>query len=274
MSQLTEVRKPSGGVLALALLVPVLGACGGGGDGEAREVPFREDFAECAGYELNDDVATVDCPDGELRVLVSQPQVSGTHFVPFRFDTNQQTLDVSAAARAPVAGEAWGIGCLGSERDEAPHGYLFVISSLGDAAIFRLVPASSAEESDDRVPQEFVLLKDRDDVVREASARHVLRIRCTRAADTGTLNVKASVDGEDALAANDRHDGVAPFTAAFSSVLTDKAGTDVRFDDVDVGGIEAGAPAVNDQDARIAVVTSAPRRRPPTETSPLSSVKP
>ena len=53
---------------------------------------------------MNDAVATIDCPQGELRVLVAQPEVSPVHFVPFRVEKKQQTLAVSAEARAEKAG--------------------------------------------------------------------------------------------------------------------------------------------------------------------------
>jgi hypothetical protein len=254
----TGARIPSA-LVALIAVSALLAACGGTSS-DAQEPPLHEDFADCEGFTMSDDVATVDCPEGELRVLVGQPKVSGTHFVPFRFDPGQRALDVSAQARAAVAGGAWGVGCLGSVPGEAARGYLFVISPAGAAAIFRVGPASD-DAIDGRVPQEFELLEDRDEAVPHASGKHVLRIRCARAADTGAVRVQAFVDGAAVLATTDSHDGVAPFTGAFSSVLTDKAGTDIRFDDVSVSGIEAGEPAVDDQEARIGIVAAAAAKR-------------
>jgi hypothetical protein len=241
--------------LTVVVLVPLLTACGGMGGGEARDVPLHEDFSECEGYSLSDEIATVDCPDGELRILVAKPELSPSHFVPFRFDTKQQTLVVSATARAPVAGGAWGIGCLTSERGAAGQGYAFLVTDRGEAAIMRFDPAG--EESDGRSPQEFTLLGGREDVVQNPSARHLLRVRCAKAA-TGAVRVGVSVDGGDPLTAEDTH-GMGPFTAGFSIVLTDKPGTELHFDDVNIDGtpvIQRG-PALSDQEGRIALVRTA-----------------
>ena len=80
---------------ATVLAVALAAGCGGGGGLEPpRDLSLREDFSECSGFTMNDEVATVDCPEGELRVLVEQPQASPSHFVPFRAETTQRSLDV------------------------------------------------------------------------------------------------------------------------------------------------------------------------------------
>jgi hypothetical protein len=241
----------------LGSLVVVLLATGcGGGSAEATELPLREDFADCERFSMNDEVATVDCPQGELRVLVAQPEVSPSHFVPFRFDTKQQGLTVSAEAHAPVAGGAWGIGCLASARGEAGRGYLFLVTGGGDGALMRL-DAAAGEATDGRVPQQFDVLSSRRHFIQSPAARHTFRVSCATAA-AGTVRLRGTVDGRRPLLAED-DDGIAPFTAASSVVLTDQPGTDVRFDEVSVEGTQAIEPetAAIDQAGRIALVQAA-----------------
>ena len=242
------------GIGALVFVVLASG-CGGGG-AEATELPLREDFAECERFSMNDEVATVDCPEGELRVLVAQPDVSPSHFVPFRFDTAQQSLAVSAEARAPVAGGAWGIGCLASARGEAGRGYLFLVTRVGEAAVMRL-DAAPGEASDGGVPEQFAVLAGQRRFVQNPAARHTFRVRCATTA-AGTVRVRAAVDGGNPLIADDG-DGIAPFTAASSVVLTDKPGTDVRFDKLSVEGTPATerGTAITHQEDRIAAVRAA-----------------
>ena len=58
---------------ATVLAVALAAGCGGGGGLEPpRDLSLREDFSECSGFTMNDEVATVDCPEGELRVLVRE----------------------------------------------------------------------------------------------------------------------------------------------------------------------------------------------------------
>lgn len=215
---------------ATTCLAFVAAGCGGV---EVSELPLREDFAECAGFTMNDEVATVDCPEGELRVLVSQPEVSPIHFVPLRFDTRSSTLVVSAEARAPVPGGSWGVGCLASGPGEPGRGYALLIGRGGEAGILRIDQAPSADGENGRFAQQFEVITGSQTGVQfivEPSARHELRIRCTEGA-AGVVRIRASVDGGNELAATDRR-GIAPFTAAFPIVVTDRPRTDVRFDNL------------------------------------------
>jgi len=64
--------------------------------------------------------------------------------------------------------------------------------------------------------------------------RHLLRIRCV-SEPAGEVRIGASVDGGEQITANDEK-GMAPFSAAFAIVLTDRPQTDVRFDDINADG--------------------------------------
>jgi hypothetical protein len=85
--------------------VAVSAACGG--SVSSSSLPMEQDFADCGGFGMNDEVATVDCPEGELRIVVSMPAVSPMHLVPLRFDERPRTLRVTGAARA-TSGRAAG----------------------------------------------------------------------------------------------------------------------------------------------------------------------
>jgi hypothetical protein len=239
-----------------ASFVLVFTGCGGAVSGvETNELPLKQDFSDCGGFTMNDEVATIDCPAGELRVLVEQPDVSPTHFVPFRADANQETLAVSAEARAQKAGGgAWGIGCLASEPNEGGRGYLLLVSEEGAAALMRLDVES---QEGDRFAQRFTPLSGQEHVVRGASMRHALQLQCAKG-DAGAVRIRGAIDGDEALTADDAQ-GIGPFTGAVSVVLAEEPGTDIRFDELAVAGtpaIERGSP-VGDQAERIALVRAA-----------------
>jgi hypothetical protein len=122
---------PEGAALArsrrvlAAAAVTLLAGCG---DIESSSLPLREDFTDCDGFTMNDEASTVDCPGGELRILVSQPGISPMHFVPLRFDARPEALEVSADVRAPVPGQVWGIGCLASAPGQPGRGYALPVA--------------------------------------------------------------------------------------------------------------------------------------------------
>jgi hypothetical protein len=210
----------------------VLLAAGCGGDEiNVSGLPLRQDFADCSGFTMNDDVSTVDCPDGELRILVAQPDASPMHLVPFRFDDRPKVLTVSASAHVAKAGRIWGAGCLASEPGEPGRGYAVVLNDDGGAGIMRIA-GGLGESVGGRVPQELEILAESPSgrTIPKPSEEHVLRIRCA-SGPAGGVRIRASVDGRDPITAKDDK-GMAPFSAAFAFVLTDKPQTDVRFDDL------------------------------------------
>jgi len=240
-----------------ASLALVAASCGGDGTIVSNELPLKQEFSECLGFSMNDEVATVDCPDGELRLLVKQPEVSPIHFVPFRFDKRQQTLVVSAEARVhEVQGEAWGIGCLASKPGEGGRGYLLAVVAQGAAGLVRFEFGSVEGDQN-----KFATLPAPEVDVKEPSARHMLRIRCTKT-DAGAVRVHGSVDNGKALIAVD-DPGIGPFTGAVAIAFAEKPGTDTRFDNLNVDGTPEAAredtPAPRevprgDQEARIELV--------------------
>jgi hypothetical protein len=249
------------GLCALGCLA--VAGCGGQTAAEDPELPLREDFVHCGEFSQSDEVATVDCPEGELRVLVTRPEVSPSHFVPFRFAGKQQILDVSASARAPVSTGRWGIGCLTTQRGRPAYGYVFVIGERGNAALLRIDPAVVGDVSEGRIAQKFTFIGERDDdTVAAPSARHTLGIRCAQAEDE-SVDVRASVDGDLVLGTRDT-DGSGPYTAGFAFVLAEGASAEVRFDDVRISGKRAivyGEPG-GDQDDRVELVRAAAAMTP------------
>jgi hypothetical protein len=207
----------------LALLAT---GCGGV---EKAEFPLHEDFTECGGYTMNNAVANVDCPNGELRILVSQPEVSPIHLVPLRFESKSDSLVVSADVRAPVPGGYWGIGCLASGPDEPGRGYALLMGGRGEAGIVRMDARGEGEEGRPQTQLNRLSVKKRF-VLRPAS-RHKVQIRCSTNAE-GVIRIRASADGGEIDAADRR--GLAPFRAAIPIVVTDRPNTDVRFDNVTV----------------------------------------
>src|SRR5262245_22463350 len=122
----------AGGVLGSALIALSLLAAGcGGASVEKSSLPLRQDFSDCGDLSMNDDVATIDCPDGELRVVVAKPEVSATHFIPHRFDARPEALTISADAHATSVAGVWGIGCLASEAGEPARGYALLVLGTG-----------------------------------------------------------------------------------------------------------------------------------------------
>ena len=77
---------------------------------------MEQDFADCGGFGMIEPkIATDDCPEGELRIVVSMPAVSPMNLVPLRFDEQPRTLRVTGAARATSGRGAWGrMSCLGA----------------------------------------------------------------------------------------------------------------------------------------------------------------
>jgi hypothetical protein len=205
-------------------------AVGCGGAVAMNDLPLRESFADCDGFTMNDEVATIDCPDGELRISVAQPEVSPVHFVPLRFEPSVAAVVVTATAHAPTPGAAWGVGCLASGPGEPGRGYALLVGPEGGAAILRFDAAAGTGEEDGRTAQQFEVLLERElGIVASPRRSHDLRLRCVEQGNVVRLH--ASVDGGKPFTASDRK-GIGPFVGAHVIVVTDRPGTDVRFDDV------------------------------------------
>ncbi len=206
----------------------LLGLAGCGGTIDSASLPMENGFADCSRFGMNDDVATIDCPDGELRVLVAKPNASPVHFVPLRFDERPRALRVTGTAHATRSGSIWGLGCLASEPGEPTEGYVLLIAKEGSVGILRI---GGGEPTDDgREAAQFVDLGSRTRVVDAPAARHALQLTCT-ARGSGEVRIRGSVDGRPLLKVTDRH-GFAAFTAALPFVLAERPGTEIRFDDV------------------------------------------
>lgn len=205
--------------------VAVSTACGS--SVASSSLPLEQDFADCGGFGMNDEIATVDCPEGELRIVVSMPAVSPMHFVPLRFDERPRTLRVTGAARATSGGAAWGLGCLASEPGEASRGYVLVMDEEGSLAIIRIEGSGAGGG---RQATELGALVGRRRAIRRPTARHSLELTCATNA-SGRAALEGSVDGRRWLATSDRS-GFATYTAALPFVVAGRPGTEVRFDDV------------------------------------------
>ena len=212
-------------VLALATALALLAAgCGGV---EVSELPLRQDFADCNDFSSNDEVATVDCPDGELRVVVSQPERSPIHIVPFRFDPSEPGLAVEADVRLASGEGAFGIGCAVSEPGEPGRGYLFLMlhgdpDAEGMATITRLdwTEAEGQTLQGVRFKRNAVL----------AQKPHHVGGKCVNSAD-GSAQLSMSVDGRVVVEARDRK-ALGPLTAATPVVIAAARDSDVRFDNL------------------------------------------
>ena len=202
---------------------------------QSVSLPMEQDFTDCAQFGMNDEVATVDCPEGELRIVVSKPAVSPMHFVPLRVDERPTTLRVTAAARPRSAPAVWGFGCLASDPGEASRGYVLVTDNEGSLAIIRIV----GTETGGREAIRFRALKVRARVVQRPAARHSLGLTCGTNA-SGRTSLEGSVDGRPVLTVMDRS-GFAAYTAAMPFVFAEKPGTEVRFDDVTASEVASGS---------------------------------
>ena len=220
------------GAFVVAMVAALAAGCVG--TVEVAELPLQHDFEECNDFTMNDEVATVDCPKGELRILVSLPGRSPVHFVPLRFDPSAESLVVSADVRAPTPGLGWGVGCLASGLGKPGRGYALLLGAAGDAGILRMDFPGEGAPQEGRHAQVLEIIAEREDVpVLEPSRGHRLRLRCTEQPG-GTVRLRASVDGGAPISVTDEN-GIAPFTAAFPFVMTDRPDTDVRFDNLAAG---------------------------------------
>lgn len=118
-------RRPATSLVVLCAALTIAAGCGSTID--SASLPMENDFADCSRFGMNDDVSTVDCPEGELRILVAKPNVSPIHFVPLRFDGRPRALRVAGTARATYTGSVWGLGCLASEPGEAAGAYVLLL---------------------------------------------------------------------------------------------------------------------------------------------------
>ena len=208
------------GVSALAL---VAGGCGGGV--AVADLPLEERFEDCSSFTMNDDVSTVDCPDGELRILVSQPDRSPIHIVPFRFESAEPTLAVDADVRLANGKGAFGLGCAVSEPGEPGRGYLFMLlhgdpSAEGLATVTRL----DWTEAEGQTLQ-GVRFKRRAVLSRKP---HHVRGECVSASN-GSTHLRMTVDGRVVVEARDEY-GLGPFTAATPVLIAAAPDSDARFD--------------------------------------------
>jgi hypothetical protein len=219
-------------IVTAAMLATVgalaLAAAGCGGTVNVSELPLAETFDDCdAGFSMNDEIATVDCTDGQLRILVSKPELSPIHQVPFRFEPSVDGLAVTSAVRlADGAGDV-GIGCDASGPGQAGRGYLFLLHrALGAAGVYRLesVPVGDGRAFVDTTWVGFRRLPG------DLAGKHALRVSCTRAAGSATA-LRMAVDGRVVIDTLDR-EGIWPFRTAVAVVIAQEAETDARFDDL------------------------------------------
>ena len=217
---------PAVTVGAVLAAVAVSAACGS--SVASSSLPMEQDFADCGGFGMIDEIATDKYPEGELRIVVSMPAVSPMNLVPLRFDEQPRTLRVTGAARATSGRGAWGLGCLASEPGEASRGYVLVMDDEGSLAILRIEGSGVTEEQQRGF--EFGALATRRRAIRRPAARHSLGLACATDAP-GRAALEGAVDGRRLLATSDRS-GFATYTAALPFVVAERPGTEVRFDDV------------------------------------------
>jgi hypothetical protein len=191
------------------------------------KLPLHQDFADCNDFSSNDDVATVDCPDEELRILVSQPDRTPIHIVPFRFDHPQPGLAVEADVRLASGKAAYGLGCAVSEPGEPGRAYLVLMlhgdsNAEGTATIARLdwTEAEGQTLRGIRVKQKAVV----------PQKPHHVRGECVNSAD-GSAQLSMAVDARVVVEARDPN-ALGPLTAAVPVVIATAPDTDVRFDNL------------------------------------------
>lgn len=201
---------------AVGVVVVALVAAGCGGAVVVESLPLDQPFDDCGGFTMNDDVSTIDCTDGQLRMVVSKPEVSATHYVPFRFQPEVPVLIVSTELRVEKGDGSFGIGCDSSEPGEPGRGYLFVVQPyLRGASIVRMGGAAGLEWLAFR----HVAVDVRDS--------HRLRATCSGSAG-GTV-LRLDVDGRRVLDIVDRK-GIDSFGAAVTVVMAGAPTVDGRFE--------------------------------------------
>jgi hypothetical protein len=216
-------RQPGTIRLGTALIALVgaaaLAAAGCGGESvKAQSLPLDEKFDDCdAGFSMNDEVSTVECTGGRLRILVAKPEISALHYVPFRFDPSVTGLSVRSTVRLQKGRGYFGIGCDASTIGEGARGYLFVLQSdLDAAAILRL---------DETATLPWIAFR-RLDV--DPARPHRLEATCTPAAN-GATALRLAVDDRVVLEKVDE-EGIGPFRTALAAVIAHAPGTEVRLD--------------------------------------------
>ena len=219
-------------VLGVALVALVgagaLAAAGCGRSVNVGSLPLAQTFDDCSdGFSMNDEVATVECTGGRLRILVSKPEVSPIHQVPFRFEPSIDGLTVTSGLRLVRGSGDVGIGCDASRPGEAGRGYLFVLHrALKSAGVLRLesIPVGDGMAAVDMTWVGFRRMSG------DLSGTHRLQAICTRAAGSATA-LRLKVDGRVVVDTVDR-EGIWPFRTAVAVVVAETPGTDVRFDDL------------------------------------------
>lgn len=221
------------GVPLLALVSAGALATGCGGQSvNVQSLPLAETFDECAaGFSMNDEVSTVECTGGRLRILVSKPQISPIHYVPFRFEPSVPGLTVASSVRLEKGVGDFGIGCDASEPGEAGRGYLFVLQSqLAAAAVLRL---------DETGGLPWIAFKRID---ADLGRPHRLEATCTPAAN-GATALRLSVDDRVVLDAVDE-EGIGSFRTALAVALARAPGTEVRLENLSARSTAARPRAV------------------------------
>jgi hypothetical protein len=197
------------------------------------ELPLRQDFGDCDDFSSNDEIATVDCPEGELRILVSQPDRSPIHFAPFRFDPSEPGLAVEADVRLASGKGAYGVGCAVSDAGEPGRGYLFLMihgdpNAEGMATITRL----DWTEAEGQTLQGVHFKRN----AALAQKPHHVGGRCVNSED-GSARLSMSIDGRVVVEARDRN-ALGPLTAALPVVIAAAPDSDVRFDNLRADAVE------------------------------------
>jgi hypothetical protein len=215
-----------GAFAAASVGVALLAAGCGGPKAKTDKLPLRKDFTDCGAFTANDEVASVSCRNGELRILVSKPEAAPIQLVPFRFDPSADVLTVEGDLRRATGTSIHGLGCLVTAPGKPGRGYLFVIfrgdpKLEGAAAILRL------DLSPDQSEQSAQGLR----LKRKAASpgrSHRLRAVCENSG-SGSVQLAMFVDGKVVVRARDRAMG--SFKAAFASVIASSE-SEVIFDNI------------------------------------------
>jgi hypothetical protein len=222
--QVTRLLAPVAVATAAAGLALLAVACGGSA---ASGLPVRDSFDRCDGFTNNNETATIDCPNGELRILVSHPEDSPIQIVPFRFDPPVGNLAVEADMRRATGSSANGLGCAVTEPDKPGRGYLFVIVH-GDRKLEGTASILRMDVNDSGTMQILRPLGHKRKVA--LGEAHHLRDLCENAVG-GSARLAMYVDGKLVVTARDPV-AMGPFTAALASVIASAPDTTVIFDNV------------------------------------------
>lgn len=204
--------------------------------GGSNELPVTDDFSDCSRWLTEDDeLVSLGCVDGVYRILIKDSRAIQSAFISLSTAVEMVSVEADAAYETGPEGAGYGVSCGASEQ-----GYLFGVSPDGTWAIVKWTDGTATN---------LLAESGTEDAIEGFSEANRIRGECFGGGEKPTA-LALHVNGKT-IATIEDPDGLTSFSEVSVWVVSDEAGTEVRFDNFAARELEGALRPSSEAEAPI-----------------------